>query len=399
LEIKPSLFFISSDPIYTSVSSGTEGNVWVPCTISAATPTVSVSDPGGTYNGSPFPATGSAVGVDGVTKVAGGFSFAYYPGSSASGTPSAAAPTSAGTYTVVATFTSSDPNYTGGSAQATFTIRAATLSASGANFSATAGAPFTGTVATVSNNVDPLGSADYTAVISWGDGSTSPGVISGTGSTLTVTGSHTFADPVNRTVSVTISNNHGNTTTATVSDTAKVTSLGLNAAKGMTGGIGFWQDNNGQALINSFNGGSTSTVLGNWVAASFPNLYGASTGANNLAGKSNAQVATYFQTLFNLSGTKVQAQVLAVALNVYATTSSLGGNAGVPYGFTVTATGLGARLYNVGKDGAAFGVANNTTLNVYELLLAVNRKAVNGVLYNGDATLQAQCADLFKSHT
>ena len=58
---------------------------------------------------------------------------------------------------------------------------------------------------------------------------------------------------------------------------------------------------------------------------------------------------------------------------------------------------VGARLYNVGKDGAAFGVANNTTLNVYELLVAVNRKAVNGVLYNGDATLQAQCADLFNS--
>jgi hypothetical protein len=51
----------------------------------------------------------------------------------------------------------------------------------------------------------------------------------------------------------------------------------------------------------------------------------------------------------------------------------------------------------VGKDGAAFGVANNTTLNVYQLLLAVNKKAVNGVLYGGDATLQAQAADLLNS--
>jgi hypothetical protein len=50
----------------------------------------------------------------------------------------------------------------------------------------------------------------------------------------------------------------------------------------------------------------------------------------------------------------------------------------------------------VGKDGAAFGVANNTTRNVYELL-AVNKKAVKGVLYNGDATLQAQAADLFNA--
>ena len=91
------------------------------------------------------------------------------------------------------------------------------------------------------------------------------------------------------------------------------------------------------------------------------------------------------------------AEVLAVALNVYATTSSLGGTAGVAYGFSVSATGLGARSYSVGKDGAAFGVANNTVCDVYALLVAVNNKAVKGVLYGGNTTLQAQCADLFSS--
>jgi hypothetical protein len=108
-------------------------------------------------------------------------------------------------------------------------------------------------------------------------------------------------------------------------------------------------------------------------------------------------VAAFYLTQFGLSGPKVEAQVLAVALNVYATTASLGGSAGAAYGFTVSATGLRARSYNVGSDGAAFGVANNTTLNVYQLLVAVNRKAVNGVLYNGNATLQAQAADLFNA--
>jgi hypothetical protein len=91
----------------------------------------------------------------------------------------------------------------------------------------------------------------------------------------------------------------------------------------------------------------------------------------------------------------VDAEVLAAALNVYATTQSLGGNAGVAYGFAVTANGLGASSVNVGADGAAFGVANNTTRNVYQLLLAVNRRAVNGVRYNGDATLRQQASDLF----
>ena len=58
-------------------------------------------------------------------------------------------------------------------------------------------------------------------------------------------------------------------------------------------------------------------------------------------------------------------------------------------------TRLGARPYGVGRDGATFGVVNNTRRNVYELLLAVNKKAVKGVLYNGSATLQAHAADLF----
>jgi hypothetical protein len=279
----------------------------------------------------------------------------------------------------------------------TLTINPASLSASAANFSATAGAPFSGTVATFTN-ADPFGgAASYTAVITWGDGSTSIGTVSGTGSTLTVTGSHTYADPVNETARVTISHKLGYTTTATVTDTATVTSLGLNVAKGMTGGVGFWNNKNGQALINSFNGGSSSTALAAWLATTFPNLCGAGAGANNLAGQTNAQVAAFYQAQFALGGNKVQAQTLAVALNVYATTSSLGGSAGAAYGFTVSATGLGARLYNVGTDGAAFGVANNTTLNVYELLLAVNKKAVNGVLDGGDTTLQAQAADLFNS--
>jgi hypothetical protein len=131
------------------------------------------------------------------------------------------------------------------------------------------------------------------------------------------------------------------------------------------------------------------------LATNFANLYGAGGGANNLTGKTNAQVAAFYLSQFNLGGSRVEAQVLATALSVYATTSSLGGSAGVAYGFSVSATGLGARSFNVGADGAAFGVANNTTRNVYQLLRAVNQQAVAGVLYHGDATLLQQADDLF----
>jgi hypothetical protein len=167
--------------------------------------------------------------------------------------------------------------------------------------------------------------------------------------------------------------------------------------KGLTAGIGFWHNKNGQALITNFNGGPTATALSAWLAASFPNLYGAGAGANNLIGKTNAQVAAFYLTQFSLSGPKVEAQVLATALSVYATTASLGGTAGTAYGFTVTAAGLGASSYNVGADGGAFGAVNNTTLNVYQLLGAVNQRAINGVLSGGDAALRQKANDLFEA--
>jgi hypothetical protein len=280
------------------------------------------------------------------------------------------------------------------------TITPATLSASGVNLSATAGAAFSGTVATFTTSETVDSAAAFTAVITWEDGTTSSGVISGSSGSFTVSGSHTFATAGTFTsVSVKITN--PNTLPATATDIATIAGLGKSVVPGLTGGIGFWSNSNGQALIKHFNGGSNSTALSAWLGANFPNLYGAGAGGNSLlnyqgTGKAatNAQVAAYFTMLFNLGGPKAQAQVLAVALNVYATTSSLGGSTAAAYGFTVSAAGLEAYSYNTGKDGAAFGVANNTTLNVYQLLAAVNKQAKNGVLYGGSVSLQSQCADL-----
>ncbi len=277
-------------------------------------------------------------------------------------------------------------NYTLTGASGSVTITAATLSVTPVNISPIAGAPTSGPVATITNNVDPKNGGDYTVVINWGDGTpTSSGTISGSGSTLTISGTHTYAAPNSYTVTVTISNNQRNATPVTITESITVANLNQRVVEGLTGTIGFWHNKHGQALIDSFNGGPNSTALANWLATTFPNLYG------NLAGDTNAQVAAYFQTLFSHHcGPKAQAQTLAVALNVYATTLSLGGTVGAAYGFTVSAAGLGAYSFNVGRDGAAFGVPNHTTLNVYQLLLAVNNKAVKGVLYKG-----AEVADLF----
>jgi hypothetical protein len=310
-------------------------------------------------------------------------------------------PTAANSFTF--TVTAKDVN--GFTAKQTYTVTIAkatpTLSVSAFNFSATAGAPFSGTVATFTTPDTADGSGAFTATILWGDGSSSSGIVKGSGGSFTVSGSHTYADPNSSpgyAVSVQISN--PNTKSGTANDTAIVTSLGQTVGKGLAGGIGFWHNQNGQALIHSFGNTTNGQTLANWLATTFPNLYGPSTGSNNLTNKTNDQVAAYYLTLFNLSGPKVQAQVLAMALNIYATTASLGGNASAAYGFSVSAAGLGAYSFNVGSDGAAFGVANNTTRNVSELLLAVNNQASNGILYNGNpmqSTLQGQAGDLFTS--
>jgi hypothetical protein len=74
--------------------------------------------------------------------------------------------------------------------------------------------------------------------------------------------------------------------------------------KGQTAGIGFWNNKNGQALILALNGGGISHELGDWLAATFVNLYGAKSG-NDLAGKSNAYVAALFQQDFLQQGPKL----------------------------------------------------------------------------------------------
>jgi hypothetical protein len=287
-------------------------------------------------------------------------------------------------------------NYTITFVNGTLAVTPAPLTASSVNILATAGAPFFGIVATF-QNADPFGGVtSYTAAITWGDGNSSVGTITDQGGgVFAVSGSNIYADPNSNTISVLIRHKLGYTIPAIASSTTTVTSLGIGVQEGQGAGIGFWHNSQGQALINSFNGGANATLLASWLATTFPNLYGASAGSHNLTGKTNAQVAALYLSLFNLSGPKLDAQVLATALNVYATTLSLGGTAATAYGFTVNAYGLGAASVNVGTNGAAFGVANFTTLNVYELLLAANKQAVSGVLYNGDQTLANQAVNVF----
>jgi hypothetical protein len=165
--------------------------------------------------------------------------------------------------------------------------------------------------------------------------------------------------------------------------------------KGQSAGIGFWNNKKGQALILGLNGGS-GHQLGDWLAATLPNIFGASAGSSDLAGQSNAAVAALFQQDFLQKGVKLDAQLLATALNVYVTNATLDStNLATSYGFTVSGDGLGTATVNVGSSGDAFGVANNSVLTVMDLLLGANAQAVNGVLYNGNTTKSNEANAVF----
>ena len=152
---------------------------------------------------------------------------------------------------------------------------------------------------------------------------------------------------------------------------------GSPVSKAQAAGIGFWQNKNGQALIQKF------SSIGAWLAATLPQTFGA------LAGATPRQVATLYQQQFVLKD-KLDAQFMATALNVYATDASLGGVASASCGFSVGQYGLGDSTWNVGSDGAAFNVANNTTLTVMQLLQDWDQQT-----NKSNTTLRKQALDAF----
>jgi hypothetical protein len=157
---------------------------------------------------------------------------------------------------------------------------------------------------------------------------------------------------------------------------------------GSTASIGFWHNCAGQQLLNSLNGSSRSKALGQWLAAEFPNLYGA--GAKvNFATMTNAQIASYYNANdFAAGGMKLNAEVLATAFACYVTSSKLaGGNYAACYGFRVTTDGSGYETINIGSNGAAFNVANNTTISILQALDATDDDVVNTMLYGGSVSL------------
>ena len=164
------------DPDYTI------GYVAGTLTVAPATPTVSVSDASGVYSGQPFSAVAAVAGVDSnpVSALEGvSPTLAYYAGSLtaeelATATPLLGTPENVGIYTVVASFPGS-ADYSGADgAPLTFIINAPLVAGSLTPPVATAQVPFADAVLFQFSDGDPNATAgDFTATITWRDGTTS----------------------------------------------------------------------------------------------------------------------------------------------------------------------------------------------------------------------------------
>src|SRR5207245_8092153 len=97
-----------------------------------------------------------------------------------------------------------------------------TLTAVATTFTATEAASFTGTVATFTDTYTANTGADFSATIDWGDGTTTAGTVTGGGGTLSVSGSHSYADEGTFAVTVVLTDDAPGTASATAHNSAVV---------------------------------------------------------------------------------------------------------------------------------------------------------------------------------
>jgi hypothetical protein len=119
-----------------------------------------------------------------------------------------------GSFTATVTITDKDGSGNNATVHDKATVADAALHATGAKPSSS-GTTVSGTVAKFTDSDAGGTVSDYTASINWGDGSTSTGTVSKSGSGFAVSGSHTYAKPGSYTVKVTIKDAGGSTATVT----------------------------------------------------------------------------------------------------------------------------------------------------------------------------------------
>lgn len=174
------------------------------------------------------------------------------------------------------------------------------------------GAPFTGLVAGFTDPDQTENGADYTAVIAWGDTSTSTGTVSGAGGQLEVTGTHTYAEEGPYPVTVTLTDTALPTNQSVADSSASVTDAALAAspAAGSTApgdqGVLLWPASAPSGTLATFTDADPQGTLADYSATvgwgdgtTSPGTVGVGTGAQFTVGGSHsyAQLGPYTVTV------------------------------------------------------------------------------------------------------
>lgn len=162
-----------------------------------------------------------------------------------------------------------------------------------------------------------------------------------------------------------------------------------------TGSVEFWASPDGNALLTSLNDGWRSRELGRWMARAFPAMYGPKARNMNLAMKTSRHISRIFVGLSANPATQLDAQVMAMAFNLYVTDARLAGYTASAWGFEVSNRGAGSRYVDVGAAGRAFGVLDGTVMTLARCMKAVNGASARGVLYANDPVAAPRALEFF----
>jgi hypothetical protein len=308
--------FTSSDPNYASTTVTSNEIITSPGTI---VPTLSLVDGSATYDGKAHADTATAVDpTDGVTPVNGSFLITY--------NGSTTAPTQAGTYTVLATFASSDLNYADASITGTLTISQAT--------------PTISIASSYPNCIyDTFAKAQYVSEVGV-DGVTP---VNGTLSVL-YNGSSTL--PVNAgtyDVSVTFTSNDPNYLSTTADGSMTIQPSGVSLYYYLNGGAYWYIYNGPHQGVN----GTATGYFNNPVNGTFTYAYYDSTGAQ-LPAEPTAAGSYTFTEYFTSLDPNYASGSFSYNFAIYAATPTVTVNGGP---LTYNGQGQAATVTAVGIDG------------------------------------------------
>ncbi len=222
-------------------------------------------------------------------------------------------------------------------ANSTAIVAAPTLIATGTTFPATPGVPLNGvTVANFTDTNPNATAANITAVINWGDGTTSTGTIKSTASTgsFTVTGSHTYAAPASSgsyTVTVSIADPSGQTATANSTAIVAANIAAAGTTFSVTPGVTFtnqtvatFADTNSNAASSTalINWGDGTTSTGTVNATGTPGLFTV-TGTHVYAAPSSASSYAVTVTVVDPSGQTAKASSTAIVATPLSATGTV----------------------------------------------------------------------------